>query len=86
MFRERFQNQIDLMPQRWRIKNATTYLGVECRSDHQLLIKKVRLKLRTFNNFSKDENRWDVGHPVSDQQKGLKQERNHTLIEKNCGK
>ena len=44
------QNQIDyiLCSQRWRssIQSAKTRLGVECSSDHELLLAKFRLKLK----------------------------------------
>ena len=44
------QNQIDyiLCSQRWRssIQSAKTRLGVNCGSDHELLIAKFRLKLK----------------------------------------
>ena len=44
------QNQIDyiLCSQRWRssIQSAKIRLGVDCGSDHELLIAKVRLKLK----------------------------------------
>ena len=44
------QNQIDyiLCSQRWRssIQSAKTRLGADCGSDHELLIAKVRLKLK----------------------------------------
>ena len=45
-----YQNQIDyvLCSQRWRssIQSATTRLGADCGSDHELLIAKFRLKLK----------------------------------------
>ena len=44
------QNQIDyiLCRQRWRIsiQSAKTRLGTDCGSDHELLITKIRLKLK----------------------------------------
>ena len=44
------QNQIDciLCSQRWRssIQSAKTRLGADCGSDHELLIAKIRLKLK----------------------------------------
>ena len=44
------QNQIDyiLCSQRWRncIQSAKTRLGTDCGSDHELLIAKLRLKLK----------------------------------------
>ena len=45
-----YQNQIDYVPcsLRWRssIQSAKTRPGVDCSSDHELLIAKIRLKLR----------------------------------------
>ena len=45
-----YQNQIDyiLCSQRWgsSIQSAKTRLGVDCGSDHELLIAKFRLKLK----------------------------------------
>ena len=45
-----YQNQIDyiLCSQRWRssIQSAETSLGADCGSDHELLIAKLRLKLK----------------------------------------
>ena len=45
-----YQNQIDynLCSQRWRssIQSAKTTLGADCRSDHEILIAKFRLKLK----------------------------------------
>ena len=45
-----YRNQIDyiLCSQRWRssIKSAKTRLGADCGSDHELLIAKIRLKLK----------------------------------------
>ena len=45
-----YQNQIDyiLCSQRWRssIQSAKTSLGADCGSDHELLIAKLRLKLK----------------------------------------
>ena len=45
-----YQNQIDyiLCSQRWRstIQSVKTRLGADCGSDHELLIAKVRLKLK----------------------------------------
>ena len=49
-----YQNQIDysLCSQRWRnsILSAKTRTGVDCGSDHQLLIAKFRLKLKKVGN------------------------------------
>ena len=46
-----YQNQTDyiLCSQRWRssIQSAKTRLGADCGSDHELLIAKFRLKLKT---------------------------------------
>ena len=46
-----YQNQIDyiLCSQIWRssIQSAKTRLGADCGSDHELLIAKFRLKLKT---------------------------------------
>ena len=46
----RYQNQIDhiLCSQRWRnsTQSAKTRLGADCRSDHELLIAKFRLRLK----------------------------------------
>ena len=45
-----YQNQVDyiLCSQRWRssIQSAETRLGADCGSDHELLIAKLRLKLK----------------------------------------
>ena len=56
------RNQIDyiLCSQRWRssIQSAKTKLGVDCGSDHELLIAKFKLKLRKVGKptrpFSQD--------------------------------
>jgi hypothetical protein len=49
---DRWRNQIDyiLINQRWRssILNVKTYPGADCGSDHQLLVAKLRLKLKTI--------------------------------------
>ena len=46
-----YRNQIDyiICSQRWRssIQSAKTRLGADCGSDHELLIAKFRLKLKT---------------------------------------
>ena len=52
-----YRNQIDyiLCSQRWRssIKSAKTSLGDDCGSDHELLIAKFRLKLKTVGKTSR---------------------------------
>ena len=49
------RNQIDyiLCSQRWRssIRSAKTRLGVQCGSDHELLIAKFRIKLKKVRPF-----------------------------------
>ena len=51
------QNQIDyvLCSQRWRssIQSAKTRLGSDCGSDHELLIAKFRLKLKTIGKTTR---------------------------------
>ena len=46
----RTKNQIDyiIVPQRWRrsVKNTGTYHGVDCNSDHQLLVMNFKLRLK----------------------------------------
>ena len=52
-----YQNQIDyiLCRQRWRstIHSAKTRLGTDCASDHELLIAKFRLKLKTVGKTTR---------------------------------
>ena len=52
-----YQNQIDyiLCSLRWRssIQSAETRLGVDCGSDHALLIAKFRLKLKKVGKTSR---------------------------------
>ena len=51
------RNQIDYIPcsQRWRssIQSAKTRLGVDCGSDHELLIAKFRLKLKKVGKITR---------------------------------
>ena len=51
------QNQIDyiLYSKRWRgaIESAKTRLGVDCGSDHELLIAKFRLKLKKVGKITR---------------------------------
>ena len=53
----RHRNQIDyiLCSQRWRssIQSAKTRLGVDCGSDHELLIAKFRLKLKKIGKSTR---------------------------------
>ena len=53
----RHRNQIDyiLCSQRWRssIQSAKTRLGVDCGSDHELLIDKFRLKLKKVGKITR---------------------------------
>ena len=75
------QNQIDyiLCSQRWRssIQSAKTRLGVDCGSDHKLLIAKFRLKLKkvekTIRPFRFDLNQipYDYTVEVRNRFKGL---------------
>ena len=75
------QNQIDyiLCSQRWRssIQSAKTRLGVDCGSDHELLIAKFRLKLKkagkTSRPFRYDQNQipYDYTVKVTNRFKGL---------------
>ena len=66
------QNQIDYIPcsQRWRssIQSAKTILGVDCGSDHELLIAKFRLKLKkmgkTTGQFRYDLNQIPYNYTV----------------------
>ena len=76
-----YQNQIDyiLCSQRWRssIQSAKTRLGADCGSDHELLIAKVRLKLKkvgkTTRPFRYDLNQipYDYIVEVTNRFKGL---------------
>ena len=75
------QNQIDhiLCSQRWRnfTQSAKTRLGPDCRSDHELLIAKFRLKLKkigkTTRSFRYDLNQilYDYTVEVTNSFKGL---------------
>ena len=75
------QNQIDYFhcSQRWRssIQSAKTRLGVDCGSDHELLIAKFRLKLKkvgkTTRSFRYDLNQitYDYTAEVRNRFKGL---------------
>ena len=75
------QNQIDyiLCSQRWRssIQSAKTRPGVDCVSDHELLIAKIRLKLKkvgkTTRQFRYDLNQipYDYTVEVRNKFKGL---------------
>ena len=75
------QNQIDyiLFSQRWRssIQSAKTRLGADCGSDHELLIAKLRLKLKkvgkTTRPFRYDLNKipYDYTVGVRNRFKGL---------------
>ena len=75
------RNQIDyvLCSQRWRssIQSATTRLGADCGSDHELLIAKFRLKLKkvgkTTGPFRYDINQipYDYTVEVTNRLKGL---------------
>ena len=66
------QNQIDyiLCSQRWRssIQSAKIRLGADCRSDHELLIAKFRLKLKkvgkTIRSFRYDLNKMPYVYTV----------------------
>ena len=57
------QNQIDyiLCSQRWRnsIQSAKTRLGADCGSDHELLITKLRLKLKKVGKTARPS-RYDL--------------------------
>ena len=76
-----YRNQIDyiLCSQRWRssIQLAKTRPGVDCGSDHELLIAKVRLKLKkvgkTTRPFTYDLNQitYDYTVEVKNRFKGL---------------
>ena len=77
----RHQNQIDyiLCTQRWRssIQSAKTRLGADCGSDHEILIAKLRLKLKkegkTTGPFRYDINQipYDYTVEVRNRFKGL---------------
>jgi len=68
-----------LCSQRWRssIESAKTRLGADCRSDHELLIAKFRLKLKkvgkTTRPFRSDLNQisYDYTVQVTNRFKGL---------------
>ena len=76
-----YRNQIDyiLWSQTWRssIQSAKTGLGVDCGSDHELLIAKFRFKLKkvgkTTRRFRYDLNQipYDYTVEVTDRLKGL---------------
>ena len=76
-----YRNQIDyiLWSQTWRssIQSAKTGLGVDCGSDHELLIAKFRHKLqkvgKTTRPFRYDLNQipYDYTVEVTDRLKGL---------------
>ena len=76
-----YQNQTDyiLCSQRWRrsIQSSKTRRGADCGSDHELLIAKVRLKLKkvgkTTRAFSYDLNQipYDYTVEVTNRFKGL---------------
>ena len=76
-----YQNQIDytLCSQQWRssIQSAQTRPGVDCGSDHELLIAKFRLKLKkvgkTTKPFRYDLNQipYNYTAEVTDRFKGL---------------
>ena len=63
------QNQIDyiLCSQRWRssIQSAKTRLGVNCGSDHELLIAKFRLKLKKVGKTTRPL-RYDINQILYD--------------------
>ena len=63
------QNQIDyiLCSQRWRssIQSAKTSLGVDCGSDHELLIAKFRLTLKKEGKTTKPF-RYDLNQTLYD--------------------
>ena len=54
---DQYQNQIDhiLCSQRWRssIQSAKIRTGADCGSDHELLIAKIRLKLKKVEKTSR---------------------------------
>ena len=66
------RNQIDyiLCSQRWRssIQSAKTRLGADCGSDHEILIAKIRLKLKkvgkTTRPFRYDQNKIPYDYTV----------------------
>ena len=62
-----YQNQIDyiLCSQRWRssIQLAKTRLGADCGSDHELLIAKFTLKLKTVGKKTRSF-RYDLNKPL----------------------
>ena len=66
------RNQIDyiLCSQRWRssIQSAKTKLGADCGSDHEILIAKIRLKLKkvgkTTRPFRYDQNKIPYDYTV----------------------
>ena len=76
-----YQNQTDYIPcsRRWRssIQSAKTVLGVDCSSDHELIIAKFRLKLKqvgkTTRPFRYDLNQipYDYTVEVTNRFKGL---------------
>ena len=76
-----YSNRIDYIPctQRWRsaIQSAKTRLGADCHSDHELLIAKLRLKLKkvgkTTRSFKYGLNQipYDYTVEVTNRFKGL---------------
>ena len=81
----KYQNQVDfiLCSQKWRhsIQSAKTRLGADCGSHHELIIAKLRLKLKkvrkTTRPFRYDLNRipYDYTVEVRHRFKGLRPDR-----------
>ena len=73
----KYRNQTDciLCSQRWRssIQSAKTIPGADCGSDHELLITKFRLKLKTIRPLRYDLNQipYDYTVEVTNRFKGL---------------